>query len=147
MVRYLMMRRPVMVAPRSILNPVSRIAIRDVLSYLLLAVRKAPQRLVEVGAAPKNFTDLMLTYARRQRLRMGRLYLPWEELQRFGLTDEDIARGLVEERWTAFMRCQTERAELVASFPMKDLLLDWRHGAAFFMGHHLGCDEAVNRGN
>jgi phytoene synthase len=41
----------------------------------------------------------------------GRLYLPREELQGFGLTEEDIARGVVDERWRAFMRFQIERVE------------------------------------
>jgi phytoene synthase len=39
----------------------------------------------------------------------GRLYLPREELQRFGLTEEDIDRGIVDARWRAFMRFQIER--------------------------------------
>jgi phytoene synthase len=41
----------------------------------------------------------------------GRLYLPREELQGFGLTEEDIARGVVDERWRAFMRFQIERVD------------------------------------
>jgi phytoene synthase len=39
----------------------------------------------------------------------GRLYLPREELQGFRLTEEDIARGVVDRRWRAFMRFQIER--------------------------------------
>jgi 15-cis-phytoene synthase len=40
----------------------------------------------------------------------GRLYFPLEELAAFGLSDKDIARGLVTERWREFMRFQIERA-------------------------------------
>lgn len=40
----------------------------------------------------------------------GRLYLPLEELQLFNLDEEDIARGIVDHRWRAFMRFQIRRA-------------------------------------
>lgn len=40
----------------------------------------------------------------------GRLYLPLDELARFGLTEADVARGGVDERWRAFMRYQIARA-------------------------------------
>lgn len=42
--------------------------------------------------------------------RQGRLYLPQDELQAFGLREEDVARGVVSERWRAFMRFQIARA-------------------------------------
>lgn len=42
--------------------------------------------------------------------RNDRLYLPAEELAAFGLTEEDIGRGIVDERWRAFMRFQISRA-------------------------------------
>lgn len=42
--------------------------------------------------------------------RAGRLYLPLEDLNRFGLKEEDIAAGLVDDRWRAFMRFQIQRA-------------------------------------
>ena len=41
--------------------------------------------------------------------RSGRVYLPVEELQRFGLTDADLAAGRVDDRWHAFMRYQIDR--------------------------------------
>ena len=40
----------------------------------------------------------------------GRLYLPLDELARFGLGEADVARGRVDERWRAFMRFQIARA-------------------------------------
>lgn len=40
---------------------------------------------------------------------MGRLYLPLEELARFKLTEDDIARGCIDDRWRAFMRFQIAR--------------------------------------
>ena len=41
--------------------------------------------------------------------RAGRVYLPADELARFELTEDDLARGLVDNRWRAFMRFQIER--------------------------------------
>ncbi len=42
--------------------------------------------------------------------RSGRVYLPQDELALFGLTEADIARGVVTEKWRTFMRFQIERA-------------------------------------
>jgi phytoene synthase len=39
----------------------------------------------------------------------GRLYLPQDELAAFGLREEDIATGPVDDRWRALMRFQIER--------------------------------------
>ncbi len=41
--------------------------------------------------------------------RMGRVYLPADELARFDLSADDLARGQVNDRWRAFMRFQIER--------------------------------------
>ncbi len=41
--------------------------------------------------------------------RAGRLYLPQDELAEFGLSDEDIAAGRVDDRWRAFLRKQIAR--------------------------------------
>eukprot|EP00897_Mesotaenium_endlicherianum_P006033 jgi/Mesen1/5458/ME000273S04690 len=42
--------------------------------------------------------------------RRGRVYLPQNELAQFGLSDEDIFKGEVTEKWRAFMRFQIKRA-------------------------------------
>lgn len=42
--------------------------------------------------------------------RNGRVYLPQDELALFGLTEADIASGVVTEKWCAFMRFQIDRA-------------------------------------
>lgn len=39
----------------------------------------------------------------------GRVYLPLEELEAFGLSEEDLARGTVHDRWRAFMHFQIQR--------------------------------------
>jgi len=36
--------------------------------------------------------------------REGRIYLPQEDLRRFGLTDADLAAGVEDERWRRLMR-------------------------------------------
>lgn len=41
--------------------------------------------------------------------RSGRLYLPQEELDAYGLSEDTIADGRVDDRWRAFMRFQIER--------------------------------------
>lgn len=41
--------------------------------------------------------------------RAGRVYLPAEELDLFGISDADLAAGRVDDRWRAFMRYQIER--------------------------------------
>jgi 15-cis-phytoene synthase len=42
-------------------------------------------------------------------LATGRLYLPLTELAQFRLTQRDLASGLVDDRWRAFMRFQINR--------------------------------------
>ena len=42
--------------------------------------------------------------------RAGRLYLPLEELREFGLSEQDVANGIIDDRWRAFMRFQIGRA-------------------------------------
>ena len=41
--------------------------------------------------------------------RNGRLYLPREELDQFGICEEDIAKGYVTDNWREFMRFQIDR--------------------------------------
>lgn len=40
----------------------------------------------------------------------GRLYLPFDELTRYGLTESDIATGQVTDNWRQFMQYQISRA-------------------------------------
>ena len=41
--------------------------------------------------------------------RKGRIYLPMDELNAFGLTEEDIAEGKVNNQWRKFMKFQIHR--------------------------------------
>lgn len=42
--------------------------------------------------------------------RRGRVYLPAEDLERFGYGEEDLASGVVDDRFVALMRFEIERA-------------------------------------
>ncbi len=39
----------------------------------------------------------------------GRLYLPKDEFEHFGISEEDISAGMITENWRAFMRFQISR--------------------------------------
>jgi phytoene synthase len=41
--------------------------------------------------------------------RRGRLYLPQAELREFGVTEDEIAQGRINDNWREFMRFQIER--------------------------------------
>jgi uncharacterized protein YbjT (DUF2867 family) len=69
MVRYLTERLPAMIAPRWILNPVSPIAVRDVLAYLVAALERAEPGIYDVGVAPLTFKAMMEQFARVRGLR------------------------------------------------------------------------------
>ncbi len=43
----------------------------------------------------------------------GRLYLPLDELEAFGLSEADIEAGIVDDRWRAFMKFQIARARRI----------------------------------
>ena len=40
----------------------------------------------------------------------GRVYLPLEDLRRFGYAEEELGRGVIDERFVALMRFETRRA-------------------------------------
>ena len=42
----------------------------------------------------------------------GRIYLPLEDLKLFNYTEEDIFKGVIDERWQALMRFQIGRAHV-----------------------------------
>ncbi len=45
----------------------------------------------------------------REDWHAGRVYLPADELAHYHLSEDDLARGQVDDRWRAFMRFQIER--------------------------------------
>jgi phytoene synthase len=58
----------------------------------------------------------------------GRLYLPLQELQAFGLTEADIAAGTNDHRWKAFMAFQIARSRQLYGEAMPGLALLERRG-------------------
>jgi phytoene synthase len=60
--------------------------------------------------------------------RRGRLYLPLDELQAFGLSESDIESERVSEQWRAFMRFQIARARALYAESLPGLALLERDG-------------------
>lgn len=60
--------------------------------------------------------------------RAGRLYLPQDELDAFGLSEEDIDTGKVDNRWREFMRFQIQRARRLYADAMPGVGLLHRDG-------------------
>ncbi|MCI0342848.1 MAG: squalene synthase HpnC [Planctomycetales bacterium] len=54
----------------------------------------------------------------------GRVYIPLEDLARFGYGAEEIARGIVDDRWRALLRFEVARARalFVEGLPLRDLV-------------------------
>ena len=69
LVRYLTERLPLMIAPAWIDNLVQPVAIRDVLSYLTLALDHPPLGVVDIGADRLTFRRMVETYAELRGLR------------------------------------------------------------------------------
>ncbi len=66
-----------------------------------------------LGAAADLGRAMQLTNILRdvkEDLARGRVYLPADELSAFGLGEEDLQRGQVDDRLRAFLRCQIARA-------------------------------------
>ncbi len=60
----------------------------------------------------------------KEDLERDRIYLPQDELARFGLGEDDLRREVLDDRFLAFMRFQVERAEgyYRSSAPLLDLV-------------------------
>lgn len=65
---------------------------------------------VKLGVA-LQLTNILRDVA--EDFQRGRCYLPQDELAAFGLTEEAIAGGAVDENWRAFMRFQVERTRRI----------------------------------
>jgi len=76
MVRYLTERLPIMITPRWIDRLVSPIGIRDVLNYLIQSAEREPMGVVEIGAEPLTFREMMIGYAQERRLKRVILRTP-----------------------------------------------------------------------
>ncbi len=80
MVRYTTERMPVLICPRWVYTPIQPIAIRDLLTYLILAVDApaARDRVIEIGGpVVTTFGRMMDEYAVARDLHRVRIALPW----------------------------------------------------------------------
>jgi phytoene synthase len=76
----------------------------------------------------------------------GRLYLPSEELSAFGLTEDDIAAGVVTEKWREFMRFQIERTRQLYEESWQGILMlhkDGRFAIAAAAGLYRGILHSI----
>jgi phytoene synthase len=55
--------------------------------------------------------------------RLGRLYLPLEELRSYGLSSRDLNMGVVDQRWRDFMRFQIDRTRAIYEASMPGIAL------------------------
>ena len=64
----------------------------------------------------------------RRDYQMGRVYIPQEDMTRFGYSEQDLAAGVVNDRFRSLMRFQVDRAEALfrQGLPLQKLL----HGRA-----------------
>lgn len=76
MVRYLTERLPLMIAPRWILNEIQPIAVRDILSYLVLALEHQPAGIVEVGGDRQTFKRMVEVFAEVRGLKRRVVPIP-----------------------------------------------------------------------
>jgi len=60
--------------------------------------------------------------------RNGRVYLPKDELKAFGITETDLARGAIDDKWRAFMKFQIQRTRELYAEAEKGLKLLEREG-------------------
>ncbi len=80
---------------------------------------KALTHAAQLGEAMQvtNFLrDIKEDYAR------GRIYMPLEDMERFGVTEDHIKNGIVDDNWKAFMRFQIERNRHIYAEADKGLL-------------------------
>ncbi|MCC6144444.1 MAG: NAD(P)H-binding protein [Candidatus Hydrogenedentes bacterium] len=88
-VRYLANRLPVMVAPRWVKNKVQPIAIRNILAYLTDALERDTPPIVEVGADPVTFREMIDIYAEEKGIARVMFTVPvltpWLSAQWIGL--------------------------------------------------------------
>ncbi|MDW8395691.1 MAG: squalene/phytoene synthase family protein [Anaerolineae bacterium] len=77
-------------------------------------VDDSPERLEQSKAAAIELgVALQLTNILRdvgEDLQRGRIYLPQEDMRRFGYTEEDLAAGVIDDRFRALMRFEIARA-------------------------------------
>lgn len=69
--------------------------------------KTATRYAIKLGVA-LQLTNILRDIA--EDYRMGRVYLPQDELLEYGITDRHLREGIVDENWIAFMKFQISRA-------------------------------------
>ncbi|MCS7060862.1 MAG: phytoene/squalene synthase family protein, partial [Anaerolineae bacterium] len=85
------------------------------ISMHIIGLSEATPSTVEAaqGAAIELGIALQLTNILRdigEDLKLGRIYLPQEDLERFHYTEDDLRRGVIDDRFKALMRFEIDRA-------------------------------------
>lgn len=70
----------------------------------------------------------------------GRVYIPQEDMDRFGVTEDHLARGAADDAWSALMgfECRRSRALLLSGWPLAESL-PGRLGLEIRATVHGGC--------
>ncbi len=79
---------------------------------------------------------------------IGRIYIPLEDLERFGVSEEQISEGRIDDRFRALMRFEVERARQLFTdgFPLnKHLDRSLRSDLALFTRGGLAILQAIER--
>jgi len=74
-----------------------------------LTEERGAEQAIEMGVA-MQLTNILRDV--KEDFDKKRIYLPADELRRFGIAPEDLAVGCVDERWKKFMSFQIERARV-----------------------------------
>ncbi len=84
-----------------------------------------------------------------QDWRRGRVYLPEEDLVRFGVTEDDLAAGRVTDRFVRLMEFQIERAEGYYRDAVNGVrrLRNGRWGIMIALEVYRGIHDAIRRSN
>ena len=69
MVRYVCERFPLMLAPRGVHHPITPVAVRDVISYLVQALSVEPQGILDIGCEDLTFAQMVEGYSEVRGLR------------------------------------------------------------------------------
>lgn len=96
---------------------------------------QARQYAVDMGVA-MQLTNILRDL--KEDVERGRMYLPQDEMERFGYSEEELGRGIINEGFLNLMRFQTARARRYFDSGRRLLpLLSWRSRACPAVLHGL----------
>jgi phytoene synthase len=130
----------------------------DLSDYCYLVASTVGVLMIPVfGATAPDASDDAITLGRAMQLtniirdigedaRMGRIYLPAEEMALFRYTEDDVFAGVIDDRFRALMRFQIERARAlyrVAEPGIAKLSPDSRYAVRLALNVYRGILDAV----